>query len=234
MRIGLLSDTHGFLLPPLLDFLSGCDELWHAGDIGNLDTLQKLQAFQSLAASTPLPLTADASGVMEAGWDALEQLQSMFASALLTVNAQVNLQGGLAGFGSFVGGGFLSGLFTRASTGGRFSGPTLTEVAEDGDPEYVIPVKKESIAVSLLRQLFGELSDSAREALRGDALSGLPDLLSSSPAAAAPVVHQNLSSSVQAPVSINVTAAGTDPEAVGRSIYDVAERYLLRTLEGAI
>ena len=33
---------------------------------------------------------------------------------------------------------------------------------------------------------------------------------------------------------IQVTAAGTDPEAVGKSIYDVAERYLLRTLQGAI
>ena len=38
---------------------------------------------------------------------------------------------------------------------------------------------------------------------------------------------------VEAPVTINVTAAGSDPEAVGRSIYDVTERYLLRTLEGA-
>ena len=38
----------------------------------------------------------------------------------------------------------------------------------------------------------------------------------------------------KAPVSINVTAAGSNPEAVGRSIDDVAERYLLRTLEGAL
>ena len=50
MKIGLLSDTHGFLLPPLMDFLSGCDELWHAGDIGDLETLQKLQDFKPLRA----------------------------------------------------------------------------------------------------------------------------------------------------------------------------------------
>ena len=50
MRIGLLSDTHGFLLPPLLDFFSGCDELWHAGDIGNLETLQTLRSFKPLRA----------------------------------------------------------------------------------------------------------------------------------------------------------------------------------------
>ena len=64
-------------------------------------------------------------------------------------------------------------------------------------------------------------------------LSALPDLLASAPAAAAPVITQNTHSSVEAPVSIQVTAAGSDPEAVGRSIYDVAEQYLLRTLKGA-
>ena len=49
--------------------------------------------------------------------------------------------------------------------------------------------------------------------------------------AAAPVTN-NSSKTVQAPVSINVTAAGSSPEAVGRSVYDVAEQYLLRTLGG--
>ena len=129
----------------------------------------------------------------------------------------------------------------KSASGGRFSAPAVTEIAEDGDPEYVIPVKKESIAVPLLRQLIGELSDSARETLRmgfekkeqGSALSALPDLLASAPAAAAPVIMQNSHSSVEAPVSIQVTAAGSDPEAVGRSIYDVAEQYLLRTLNTA-
>ncbi len=126
-----------------------------------------------------------------------------------------------------------------AATGGRFTEPTRAEIAEDGDPEYVIPVKKESIAVPLLRQLFRELSDGAREMLRNDldgknpvseSLSGLPDLLSSARSAAAPVITQNTTNSVQAPVSIEVHAASSDPEEVGQSIYDVAERYLLRTL----
>ena len=35
----------------------------------------------------------------------------------------------------------------------------------------------------------------------------------------------------EAPMCINVTAAGNDPEAVGKSVYDVTERYLLRTLQ---
>ena len=185
---------------------------------------ETLFMLQALYGETLLPLVADASAVLAAGQQALSQLQSLFASTRLTVNASVNIAGGLP---------------VKAATGGRFSSPTMTEIAEDGDPEYVIPVKKESIVVPLLRQLFGELSDSARETLRegfgkkdrADALSGLPDLLSSAPAAAAPVVNQNNNQSVQAPVSINVTAAGSDPEAVGKSIYDVAERYLLRTLQ---
>ena len=36
---------------------------------------------------------------------------------------------------------------------------------------------------------------------------------------------------VEAPVTINVTAVGSDPETVGKSICDMAERYLLRTLQ---
>ena len=47
----------------------------------------------------------------------------------------------------------------------------------------------------------------------------------------APVTN-NTSKNIQAPVSINVTAAGSNPEAVGRSVYNVAEQYLLRTLNG--
>ena len=38
MRIGLLSDTHGYLDPAIFDHFAGCDEVWHAGDVG-LDTV---------------------------------------------------------------------------------------------------------------------------------------------------------------------------------------------------
>jgi putative phosphoesterase len=49
-RIGLLSDTHGSLNPRIFDFFAGCDEIWHAGDIGNLSTAAKLAAFKLLRA----------------------------------------------------------------------------------------------------------------------------------------------------------------------------------------
>jgi putative phosphoesterase len=42
-RIGVLSDTHSFLDPLLIPVLSECDEIWHAGDIGNRGVLLELE-----------------------------------------------------------------------------------------------------------------------------------------------------------------------------------------------
>lgn len=33
-RIGILSDTHGWLDPQVFDYFAHCDELWHIGDFG--------------------------------------------------------------------------------------------------------------------------------------------------------------------------------------------------------
>jgi putative phosphoesterase len=49
-RIGLISDTHTFLHPGLFKSLKECDEIWHAGDIGNIETADKLAAFKPLRA----------------------------------------------------------------------------------------------------------------------------------------------------------------------------------------
>lgn len=49
-QIGLLSDTHAFLHPKLFDFFKDVDEIWHAGDIGNLETADKLAMFKPLKA----------------------------------------------------------------------------------------------------------------------------------------------------------------------------------------
>ncbi len=50
IKIGLLSDTHGFLHPKIFDFFKDCDELWHAGDIGSLLVSEKLSEFKHLRA----------------------------------------------------------------------------------------------------------------------------------------------------------------------------------------
>lgn len=51
MKIGLLSDTHGHLDPNVFDYFSGCDEVWHAGDIGAgsvADALEKFKPFRAV------------------------------------------------------------------------------------------------------------------------------------------------------------------------------------------
>jgi putative phosphoesterase len=50
MKIGLLSDTHGYLDPKIFDYFKACDELWHAGDIGDMQTANELEAFKPLRA----------------------------------------------------------------------------------------------------------------------------------------------------------------------------------------
>lgn len=49
-RIGLLSDTHGHMNEAVLKFFDQVDEIWHAGDIGNIETADKLTAFKTLRA----------------------------------------------------------------------------------------------------------------------------------------------------------------------------------------
>ena len=50
-RIGLLSDTHGYFDEKLKIFFKDCDEIWHAGDIGNMelsDEIAKFKAFKAV------------------------------------------------------------------------------------------------------------------------------------------------------------------------------------------
>jgi len=46
MRIGLLSDTHGFLDDAVFRHFGECDEIWHAGDFGSVEILDRLRAFR--------------------------------------------------------------------------------------------------------------------------------------------------------------------------------------------
>jgi uncharacterized protein len=46
--IGLLSDTHGIFDNKLRDFFQGVDEIWHAGDFGNVEVSDKITSFKSL------------------------------------------------------------------------------------------------------------------------------------------------------------------------------------------
>jgi len=47
-KIGLLSDTHGFLDEAVFKHFDSCDEIWHGGDFGNIEIAEKLNAFRPL------------------------------------------------------------------------------------------------------------------------------------------------------------------------------------------
>ena len=49
-RIGLLSDTHGYLSPKIFTHFKEVDEIWHAGDIGTTDLVDELENFKPLRA----------------------------------------------------------------------------------------------------------------------------------------------------------------------------------------
>ena len=50
MKVGLLSDTHSYLDPKVLEHFSLCDEIWHAGDIGSMDVVDELKKLRPLKA----------------------------------------------------------------------------------------------------------------------------------------------------------------------------------------
>ena len=320
---------------------------------------KQLEAFLA-GAKKQLRLSADGSGIVAAVSSAISRARSMLAGAglKLTVKTETDRPGPAEG----------AGPVRYLSSGGRFSSPTKAEIAEDGNPEYVIPVTKKNEAVPLVRSLLAELPEDARNAVepppagekppenpppetgtrdaeprrtetreparppaenrpesllpeinipdrkqkptpavpsftaavrpvpvaqpvpeagrtaarlplpagttqagrRAPASSGpektapplsgtnrepafflpasgteqaghgfssllaaLPEYLSAAPAAAIPPVTQNMTTSnISAPVNIRVEAAGADPEEIGKSIYNTAEQYLLRTLQG--
>ena len=48
-RIGLFSDTHGYLDPLILEHFKMCDEIWHAGDFGTIQLVDDMRrSFQEL------------------------------------------------------------------------------------------------------------------------------------------------------------------------------------------
>lgn len=50
IRIGLLSDTHGYTDPKIFDAFKDVDEIWHAGDIGSLEVCHQLAKIKPLYA----------------------------------------------------------------------------------------------------------------------------------------------------------------------------------------
>lgn len=49
-RIGLLSDTHGYLDQGIAKHFADCDEVWHAGDIGTIEVSDRLSEWKTFRA----------------------------------------------------------------------------------------------------------------------------------------------------------------------------------------
>lgn len=50
MRIGIVSDTHGNLRPEVLDVFSRVEHILHAGDVGSLEVLERLESLAPVTA----------------------------------------------------------------------------------------------------------------------------------------------------------------------------------------
>ena len=205
-----------------------------------LNLTQAFTDYESFTAlvKQPISLNANASGITSAARTAMNSVRSIFSSPV-TIRVKAEQDGGEDDTGG--------DAPVRMSTGGRFSRPTDVQVAEDGNAEYIIPIKKEERALPLLRQLLGELSPAARENL-GLSELGMKDselssdggleqagtVLSISPAAGNAVTGNitQTNQNVSAPVNIQVHSSGANAEQIGQKLYDTTERYLLRTLKG--
>ena len=49
-KIALISDTHSYLGEDVIEHLQDVDEIWHGGDVGNFDVIEKLEKIKPLKA----------------------------------------------------------------------------------------------------------------------------------------------------------------------------------------
>ncbi len=47
-KIGLISDTHNYIDDNILSYLKDCDQVWHAGDFGNIEIAEKIAVLKPL------------------------------------------------------------------------------------------------------------------------------------------------------------------------------------------
>ncbi len=70
MKIGVISDTHNFLDPKILELFAGVDHILHAGDIGNISIISELEAIAPVTAvygNTDMGLPFRETEVIELG-----------------------------------------------------------------------------------------------------------------------------------------------------------------------
>ena len=80
MKIGILSDTHSTWDDRYARHFAGCDEIWHAGDIGSLELADRIAAFKPLRAVCG---NTD-GGTMRRVWPTVDFFRCEEATVLMT------------------------------------------------------------------------------------------------------------------------------------------------------
>ncbi len=162
----------------------------------------------------------------DAGTNVIKQVQQQVDSSGKKVEVSVGSKHG----------GSVGATFGNA-WGGRYNHPITTEVAEDGGTEYIIPLNKPARALSLIKQMFSEMGGVATNQVMKDLGLGMEGTVGSSAASISAMAgSSNISNSynISAPVTIQVTASGSDAKAIGTAAYSAAERQLIRSLKGVL
>ena len=125
---------------------------------------------------------------------------------------------------------------TKEAWGGRI-GQQINNVTvgEDGT-EYIIPITKTERAASLIKQMLTEMGGAFTSRIMADLGLGAEGTIGSGLGSIASALSGgsgvSMTYNVSAPVSITVTASGVAAESVGEQAYNLASRYLVRTLQG--
>ena len=170
----------GRSLPGLPASLSGGSALLSVG--ANFSAAEKsLETFRTRMETERPRLSVNTTGITSAVSSAIATVRAMLSSVMVTIPVRAvptldtsGLNGGTGGSGSGSGSPRYRSSHIDLSafgTGGRVESPTLAMIAENGEPEYVIPTDDEHRAVALMRSLLSEMSERARSALLKDYVS---------------------------------------------------------------
>ncbi len=211
-ELGILPGFSGFDIP--VEETAGPGRL----PVG-LDLSQAFSDYESFTAlvKQPVSLKANASGIVSAARSAMGSIRSIFSDPV-----EVKLRNN-------------SEFYDRRdqSSDRNFDGCNMATVTQIKDLDSCSTIQNAELTPAGGGERTGSELKTAdwgsQPAVRAGTI--LSETLCAGEAGAGRVSHY--SRNVSAPVNIHVTAAGSDPEQIGRSLYDTAERYLLRTLRSA-
>ncbi len=208
-------------------------------DNGRWDMWQK--GLTEKGVSTEAQVQYDATQVTQATKEAVDVAQG--ATKPITIPANIVVDDPFQQSASPAGGGAF--YLTRNALGGRYDKPVASTLAEDNEPEYVIPIKKLNRAIPLIRMMLSEIGEKGRQMLSDFGITPDTDieaLVASKglgrPGGGSPIINvvnnYNYTNTVNAPSTFNINGSGNDPQAIGQAAYNAQERNLVRTLKAVI